>query len=350
MGDQPLTSRTAFLWTGAIALVVVVATVTAFVIVLFFGNDQGASGPAEATGTPTSVTTAVQLRSGPAGDTAINGNLLAGTPVRVIGRDDDGDWIFVEVAGPPTIRGWVQAASLAPPPDLAALTISTPEPPLAGSPSATVTVPNVAPTFTPDLPDLAIQSVFSRDNRVVVVVTNVGVVDVLAEITVAIDGGSPRTGDVKPGEPLRPDDQLEIVLDDEYVQRRALIGIEVSTEPLIEETDVDNNSLETVISPDVPNDLGIESAAFDGPETALRVVISNNSTIPVTGSATLTVRENTEERTRLGVAQPLLELAPGETVSVEFPDIVDFTIDEIAIRLSSDAVNDADLTNNGFPR
>lgn len=351
---EPSTNRTAFLWAGAVMTVVVIATVTAFVIIVLFGDDDEASPPATPEATPTTVNSAVALRSGPAGDTAINGNLQAGTEVRVIGRSESSDWLFVEVAGPPAVRGWVPLESLTPPPDVVALTVSTPEPALVASATATATpgatTASGQPTFTPDLPDLAIESVFSRDNRVVVVVTNVGVVDLNAEVTVSIDGGSPHTADIKPGEPILPDDQLEIALDNEYVQRRALITVTVATEPAVEEGNLENNTLETVISPDLENDLSIATVAFDGPEGALRIELQNNSSIPVTGAATITVRENSEERTRLGVAQPLFELAPGEVISIDFPEIVELTADDITVRLSSDAVNDADPTNNVFPQ
>ncbi len=352
MAAEPTTSRTAFLWAGAVMTVVVVATTTAFAIVVFLGDDDEAA-PATATPeTSTTVTRALALRSGPAGDTAINGNLQAGAVVGVIGRDESSEWIFVEVAGPPPVRGWVEVDDLSPPPDLAALPLSTPEPLPRASATVTATATSAAsqPTFTPDLSDLAIVSVFSRDNRVVVVVTNSGVVDLDAQVTVSIDGGPVRAADIKPGEPIRPGDQLEIVLDDEYVQRRALITVAVATDPEIEEDSLDNNTLETVISPDLANDLGIAAVTFDGPEGSLRVTLSNNSSIPVTGAASLTVRENNEERARLGVEQPQFTLAPGETIDVDFPEIVGLTVEDVTVRLSTNAVNDADPTNNVFPQ
>lgn len=335
-----------------------VATVTAFLIVVLAGGDEDVP-IATATATPdlpatAAITGALALRSAPAGDTAITGRLDAGTEVRILGRTEDSTWLLVDVPAQAGLSGWLVAVAVTPSPDLATLSVVAPTATATASPTRSagnVTVtPTALPTFTPDRPDLRIDSIFSRDNRVTVVVSNAGVVDLIAEILISVDGGDPRLADIKPGEPLRPDEQLEIRLDDEYVQRRALIRATVTTSPEVEEDNLDNNSLETVIAPDIPNDLGIASVAFDGPEGALRVILQNNSTIPITGAATITVRERTELRTRLATQQPQFSLEPGATVAVDFPEIVELTIDDIEISLSTDAVNDADPANDLFPQ
>lgn len=358
MSEDRSATRAPFIWAGAAVFVVMVATVTAFLIVVLFGGDDEpatAAEPTEVAAPPATVTAEVALRSAPASDTAIAGQLAEGAGIVVAGRSVDGNWLFVEAFDDPTIRGWVEAAAVSPTPEFAALAIIQPDATPTPSPSRTVVAGQ--PTFSPDLPDIQIDTIFSRDNRVTVVVSNVGVIDVNAEILLSIDGGEPRAADVKPGEPLRPDDQLEIVLDEEYVQRRALISATVSTNPPIDEMNTENNSVETVISPDIPNDLGISDVAFSGPDGALQVTIRNNSTIPVTGSASISVREREGERTRLAVEQPAFSLAAGATLVVDLPSVVEvldetdaLTIDDIEVRLNSDAVNDSDPTNDIFPQ
>ena len=347
--NRALATRRAFLWVASVMIVVVVAALTAFLLVILFGEDDA---PATAEAAPPAVHASAVLRSAPAADTAITARLEAGTEVRILGRNVNADWLFVESIARTEDRGWIETAAVepAPPTETIAVWTQFEATSTAGDPMASPTATAGQPTFTPDLPDLRVDSVFARDNRVTVVLSNVGVVDVVGEILISIDGGEPRSADIKPGEPLRPDDQLEIRIDDEYVQRRAVIRVEVLTDPPIEEEDQANNSFETVISPDVPNDLGISSVRFDGPAASLRVLLWNNSTIPITGSATITVRGRSEDRPRLGTAQPTFQLAPGAELAVDFPGIVALTIDDIEVRLASNAVNDADPTNDVFPQ
>ena len=207
-----------------------------------------------------------------------------------------------------------------------------------------------APTFTPDLPDLTIEAIFARDNRLAVVITNIGVVDASGEIFLSVDGGEPIPADVKPGEPLRPDDRLEVVLDSEYVQRRATVRVAVSTDPLIEEETLENNQLETVVTPDRPNDLAIMIVSLDGPEGSLRVTVRNESPIPITGQATISARESGGEFRQLGTFQPFFTLAPGETLDVDFPDAIDVELDNVEVLMNTTAINDADATNDVYPR
>jgi hypothetical protein len=355
--------RSALLWAGAASGVVAVAAITAFLLVVVFGDDSF-SDQLE----PPAVHKAAVLRSAPDPTAAITAQLNAGEEIRIRGRNLNADWYFVESIAHPENQGWIKAAAVEPLPPAESLTVFTPPAatttPTAGTqpPGGPTTAP-VQPTFTPDLPDLRVDSVFSRDNRVTVVVSNVGVIDVTAEILVSIDGGPPQRADVKPSEPLRPDDQLEIRLDKEYVQRRAVITVAVLTDPPIEEENSANNEMETVISPDVPNDLGIALAGFTGANGVLQVTLRNNSTIPITGIATLIVRERGDLRARLGTAQTRLALDPGEELIVNFADIVELTtdgielttdgieltIDDIEVRLSTNAINDANRANDVFP-
>ncbi|MDA0352601.1 MAG: hypothetical protein O3A10_10385 [Chloroflexi bacterium] len=350
MIDEQATTRTGFLWAGAIVLIVVVATVMAFMIVVLFGsdNDPISVTPDDAVERITMVTDTL-LRSAPAPDVAVSAQLAAGDEVRIIGRSEDGTWIFLESIERSAARGWAAVNAVTPPPDPEALTVIPPDATPTPRPSATATAAVTQPTFTPDLPDLRVESVFSRDNQVIVTIVNAGVVDAIGSIFVSVDGGVPHPADTKPGEPLRPDEQLQILLANEYVQRRAVISATVSTEPAIDESDLTNNTLETVISPDLPNDLGLSGAAFDRPGGALRARLHNYSPIPITGNAVVTVRERTPERTRIGTKSLSFSLAPNGEQQIDFPEIVDREIGEIEIRLSSDAVNDANPSNDVFP-
>ena len=351
-GPTGLASRTAFLWVAGVMLVVMTATLTAFaIVVLVSGDDPPAPRAGAEDGTPPAVSRAVALRSGPAGDTAIVARLDAGDPITIVGRNEDATWLLVEPLDRSGLRGWIELDAVDPPPPIEGLAIAA-APDGDGTPTigSTSTPTGALPTFSPDLPDLAIDRAFSRDNRLTVVITNVGIVDVTSEILLSLDGADPVRLDVKPGEPLRPDQQLEVVLEDEYVQRRAVVRLEVFTDPPIEEQSTANNSLETVVAPDLPNDLGIMSAALDGPDGALRVSVQNLSEIPLTGGATLTVRERTGNRTRLGTAQPVFEdLPPGAQLAVDFPELVDLQLDAIEVLLTSDAINDANSFNNIYP-
>ena len=355
MNDEPTpntaASRSAFLWVGGVMLVVIVATATAFLAVVFFGNDADPPASEQPTATATvAIAVAVRdlaLRSAPDGAAAIVDRLNTGDPVEITGRDSTGDWLIVHPEGDSATKGWVPTDGIDPLPPLDQLPITT----ALTAPDVTASVtPTGAPTFTPDLPDLVIEAVFARDNQLTVVIANIGIVDAIGDIFVSVDGGTPIPADVKPGEPLRPDDRLEVVLETEYVQRRANVSVAVSTDPAIDEESLDNNSRETIVTPDRPNDLAISSVTVEGPDASLRVTIRNNSPIPITGSVTISARESSGDFTELGTLQPFVTLAPGETLNVDFPDTSEVVIDNLQVLMSTTAINDADSANDTFPR
>lgn len=359
MSDEPTTptttaARSAFLWIGAVMLVIMAATVTAFIAVVLFGNDEAPPTSEDPAGGPTPVAIAVRdlpLRSAPDGATAIVARITTGDPVSILGRNTDGDWLLVAPEADPSTEGWLPADGIDPLPPLDQIPVSTAlAAPGTGTATATATG---APTFTPDLPDLTIEAVFARDNRLTVVIANIGVVDATGAIFISVDGGTPIPADVKPGEPLRPDDRLEVVLDTEYVQRRATVHVTVSTDPAIDEETMENNAFETVVTPDRANDLAISIVSLDGPEGSLRVTIRNESSIPITGQATVSARESGGNFTQLGTRQPFFTLAPGETLDIDFPAVdpeLELTLDNIEVLMSTTAINDADATNDVFPR
>ncbi|MBT5774398.1 MAG: SH3 domain-containing protein [Dehalococcoidia bacterium] len=353
MNDEPTpntaASRSAFLWVGAVMLVVIVATATAFLGVVLFGNDADPPASEEPTAT-VAIAVAVRelaLRSAPDGAAAIVARLNTGDAVEITGRDATGDWLIVHPEGNPATEGWVPVDGIDPLPPLDQIPITI----ALAAPDVTASVtPTGAPTFTPDLPDLVIEAVFARDNRLTVVIANIGIVDAIGAIFVSVDGGTPIPADVKPGEPLRPNDQLEVTLETEYVQRRASVSVAVSTDPAIDEESLENNARETVVTPDRPNDLAIASVTVEGPDASLRVTIRNNSPIPITGSVTISARESSGDFTELGTLQPFFTLAPGETFDVDFPDTSEVALENVQVLMTTTAINDTDFGNDTFPQ
>ena len=230
--------------------------------------------------------------------------------------------------------------------------------PVVGDASETAALPSPAaaggaPTATPDFPDLVIEAVFSRDNRLAVVVTNLGNADIEGAIFVAVAGATPVRIDIG-GKPLRPGDTLEAVLPDEYVQLRAVVTVEVRPSEGVEEEDTANNRFETIIEPDIPNDLELLSVEL-GPEPAtLTITVRNNSVIPLVGTVTIAVRQTAPSTLLLGRFQAPLEIEAGGTQSYQQRfDVADadaLDLARIQVILSSDAINDARESNNIFPR
>lgn len=269
----------------------------------------------------------------------------AGAPVQLAARSPDGAWYMVEVAGNDQWAGWAPAEAVAGAERVSELPVAV----VATEPAPT---PSAAPTETADLPDLIVEAVYSRNNRLVVVIANEGNADVAVPITLTV-GGVPHVVGVA-GKPLRPGDQLETTLDDEYVQRRASVVIEVSAEG-VEEDDTANNRRTFVVSPDVANDLEVialelDPAAQDG-IASIRITVRNNSVIPIVGAVTLAIRRVTPSSELLARFDEPLEIAAGATHVYEkrLPD-PGGTVADLQVILSSDAINDADPANDVYPR
>jgi hypothetical protein len=329
-------------------LVVIVATATAFFAVALFGNEADPTAFEEPTPTiviPVAVRE-LALRSTPDAAAAIVARLNTGDAVEITGRDATSEWLFVHPEGNPATEGWVPADGIEPVPPLEQIPVTM----VFATPDITTSIaPTGVPTFTPDLPDLVIESVFSRDNQLTVVIANIGIVDAIGPTFVSVDGGTPVATDVKPGEPLRPNDHLEVVLATEYVQRRASVSVTVSTDPAMDEESLDNNTRKTIVTPDRPNDLAITSVTVEGPDASLRVTIRNESPIPITGSVTISARESSGNFTELGTLQPFFTLAPRETLELDFPGTSEVELDNVQVLMTTTAIDDADSANDIFP-
>ncbi len=330
---------------GGLAIVLVTGVIAAVtVMVLFDGDEQSLS-------TDTVLNREVTLRSSPDAASGALATLAGGVPVTVTARSADGLWVAVEVEGR-GFSGWAPSEAidnLTPTPQPVEATVAA-RPSASASPTASRTA--ATPTQTPDYPDLEVQAIFSRENRLVVAITNVGDADVNGAVFVIVDNGEPVLESVG-GKSLRPGDTLEAVLDQEYVQRRGTVTVEVRLAAGVEEGSPNNNELEVVLSPDVPNDLEVSGIALD-PETAtLTVSVGNNSIIPIVGVATIAVRETAPSSALIARFDVLIKVEAGATqehtrtleVEGELPDVAN-----LLVILFSSALNDAVDANNTFPR
>jgi hypothetical protein len=212
------------------------------------------------------------------------------------------------------------------------------------SPTATSTE---NPTLTPDVPDLVVQRIGSRDNHVLVVVANEGAADAEGPIEVSVDGGQPHRIDV--GKPLRPGDSVEQVLDGEFVQRRARVTVEITTIAPREEN-AGNNVLSDVVEPDVPNDLELRAVARDQATGELLVTIANLSPIPLVGTVLIGVRQTVPSDELLLRDMRSLDVDVGGENTFRFVELIDLDLSTIRVILSTDAITDADPSNNTVPR
>jgi hypothetical protein len=350
--DEPRAAadRRLFGIAGALIGVVMVATLTVVALLVLVRRDAApapvvapAATPA-AEGTPAagaSLLRAIELRSGPASDVAIITRLAAGTRLRVLGRSQDGQWLVVAPEARPEQVGWVPAAVVGGL-DVSALAVVSPE---GGSPARPATA---VPTLTPDLPDLRVARSFARGNVLHVEVVNDGAGDALGAILVSVNDAEPLPLDVKPGEALRAGESVEAAIRGVYVQLRAPVHVQVILEGGAEE-DVDNNEWSGIVAPDLPNDLEVRSVttAADG---HVVVTIVNNSPIPVSGAVTVSIREALPGTTLIARETRSMTIAAGGVIDFAFPDVRGVDLTRVTIRLSSDAIEDAVIANNSYPR
>ena len=346
MRDRAAVRRSGLAWAGGAAVVAAAAAVTALVVVaLFDGREQAPSAP--------TLSRAVTLRAAPSEDAEAVAPLLleAGVPVVPAGRSEDGRWLVLDIPGRDVV-GWAPADAVANAGDLAALPVVGGMASPTSTPTPTAAV--AGPTQTPDLPDLVIEAIFSRENRLVVVVANVGVADVDGPILVIVDGGEPIRVDVS-GKPLRAGETLEAVLEQEYVQRRAPVPVEVRPGEGVEEKDADNNRLQRMIAPDVPNDLELLSVELEPELARFAITVRNNGVIPLVGEVTVAVRRTAPASLLIGNFVASLDVEAGGTQVYEREfDLAAgapaLDLASIQVILSTDAINDASARNDIFPR
>lgn len=352
--EDPVEERHRFELIGAAIAFVVIATVVAFfvVVILPAGNDDdpiSAATPSptsSTTGTPPPpegprLTRAIELRSGPDSRVAIVTRLAASDAIRIVGRSEDGEWLTIGVVDRPGTVGWVPADAVAGVEDVSAL-------PVVASGVEPTSTPGG--TLTPDLPDLVIERAFSQQNRVMVRILNQGAGDAAGDFLLSVRGADPITLDVKPGEPLRAGQALEAPIPGFTVQLRQSVTLRLVPSIDRPEEDETNNDWEGFVEPDQPNDIEVVGATIQAPDNILIVVIRNNSPIPIVGALSITVREALPSTTMLGREAITVEMPPDELMEFEFEDIQDFSLSQITINVSMNAIQDADIQNNVYPR
>ena len=338
------TDRRVFSVMGVIVAVAIVITFTAGAAVLLARRasvDAGVSRPAAST---TVAAREIELRSLPAADSAIVTRLTPGTPVRVLGRSPDARWLVVGLERATSIVGWVPIDAVAGAVDPQRLAI------VADARSVAPSGPAPASTFTPDFPDLRIDRVLSRQNRLIVVVVNDGPGDLTTPIFIALNGAAPQRVETKSGEPLRARDEVEAPIAGALVQVRGRVSVKVATQPADREEDTSNNTWSGVVEPDVPNDIEIVGAVPAGADGHLVVMVRNNSPIPIAGAITLTVRESPPGTRLIGRIEQNVSLEPRATIDVQMSDVQRVDLTRVIVRLSSDALTDTVLANDSYPR
>ena len=314
MQDEP---RQGSRWRWLVPPLALLATAAATAAVLLLVLDPGVPrGPATAPAEPTTATPA---------STATPGAMSAASP----------DATESPAATQP-------ATPVAP-----ATEAASPAAPASPTPSAEATA---TPTLDPrlDYPDLVVREVFSRLNQLYVVVANAGDADADGLIEVSVDGGPPQPIDT--GKALRPGDLLEYPLEGAYVQRRAQVVVSVQPSVSIVERNAGNNVFVGIVEPDVPNDLAIIDVTYGGSGPHLIATLRNRSPIPLRGEVTIGIREIAPEDRLLLRETRELEIDRGATQTFEFPGITSAPLESVQVIISTDAINDADESNDALPR
>jgi hypothetical protein len=345
---SPGTDRRTFRIMGIVIAVVVVATLTASAAVVLArrsGISIGLSTGTSATPAPVALTLrrAIELREGPAPDTAIVTRLPAAAPVLVLGRSIDSSWLVVSLRSASDVVGWVPADAVEGVRDANRLAVIMDA--RSAAPATTAAAQRPA-----DLPDLRIEAASSRNNRLVAVIVNDGPGDLPTPLLVAVNDGNPVLIETKAGEPLRAKERVEVVVPGEFVQLRARVTLKVQTEPTSREAHTDNNAWTGIIEPDRPNNLGIAKAEAVGDDRHLVVTVQNDSPIPVRGTLNLTVREPLPSTTLLGRDARDVAIEAGKSLDIPFPDLKQVDLTRITVRLSTDAIHDDVLADDVYPR
>jgi hypothetical protein len=342
-------------WLAPLAAFAAVAGVTAIVAVALLADDDDDGPATDRADAGPAAAGSIAVRDAPSEGAALLATLPAGTLLRIEGRSADGGWLAVTELGldgrPPAmpVAGWAPAAAIDGVADAEALTVVDAEryrrptlAPGAGAPPA-----EASPTLTPDVPDLLVEDVYARANRLVVLVSNGGSADAEGPIEVSVDGGPAQRIDV--GKPLRPGDTLEGVLESEYVQLRAAVTVTVRAGEIREEN-AGNNTFSGVVAPDEPNDLEVFGVELEPDGDYVVVIVRNNSPIPLGGAVTIGVRQTAPTDQLLLREQRALEIEAGGTQRFELTALTGIGVEFLRVILSTDAISDADSANNTFPR
>lgn len=341
MNAAPDEQSSPFVWFGGVALALILAVATAMLVVAIFGGGGGDDDPAPATPETASVGSrladATSVLEAPRAGAPEVARLEGNAEVRVVGRLANGLWFAIEAGERGDVVGWVRTSAVLDAPPGAEI-------PVVAAPGASTSTPSS--TVVPEAADLALEEVRSSQNQLVVSLTNLGGSDITTAVLVSINGGEPQRIEVAE-KPLRPGDRLDLPLDGEYVQRRATLEVSATIEDG-EDADESNNEVTATIGPDVPNDLEVGAVTL---EPFLAVEVRNNSPIPIVGVISVGVRETRPTNALLGRRDDLpVQIEAGGSVSVPFDGLRGLDLTRIQVILDTNAINDADPTNDVYPR
>jgi hypothetical protein len=116
------------------------------------------------------------------------------------------------------------------------------------------------------------------------------------------------------------------------------------------EENAGNNVLSDVVEPDVPNDLELRAVARDQATGELLVTIANLSPIPLVGTVLIGVRQTVPSDELLLRDMRSLDVDVGGENTFRFVELIDLDLSTIRVILSTDAITDADPSNNTVPR
>jgi hypothetical protein len=335
--------RNPLVWFAAAGGIVMAATLVAIAFwVLRFGEPSTEAPSRASTGTPAlsplatpALVRDTPLRVAPAADAREVATALKGTPLRLAGRLEDGSWYAVEVVGRLDALGWVPAAALT--------AVEASLVPVVSAPGSGSFVPQGAGLN--DLPNLVLDRLIVRQNRLIAVLSNDGHIDLPGPFTVTVGNGEAHQITL-PGKSLRPGDRIENPVEGEYVQRRASVVVIVTTTTREETTD--DNRLDAIVEPDVPNDLEVLTAAV-APE--LSVTVRNNSPIPLVGTINITARETApSSRLLRRLDDAPLRIDAGGTQAFVFTGLTGLDLSRTQVLIDTTAINDADVRNDVYPR
>lgn len=209
------------------------------------------------------------------------------------------------------------------------------------------TAASAGPERTPGV-DLVLHAVTVRQNRLVILVANDGVTEFNSPIMVTVSDAPPHQLDL--GSPLRSGEALEAVLNTEYVQRRATVAVLVATAAEVDRANLGNNRIETVVGPDQPLDLAIDSVTLDEADGHVVVTVTSRASIPLVGTVTLSVRELPPSNLLLASSDHTLEVATASLQAFHLRTLVRPDLARLIVSISTDAIADADAANDRFPR
>lgn len=342
----------------------VAATLTVVAAVLLFDGDRvdaptAPAAPAEpaspAASTPHAAR-ATEVLDAPGSGGRQRGTLEAGTPLRIEGRSADRAWLAIAARSADggesssTVTGWVRADAVTGVGDIEALdVVGARAYRLPVETPTAATGHDAAPTPPPNPPDLVVREVFARENHLVVVVANEGSGNADADgvIEVSVNGG--RFVRIDTGKTLRPGDELERVVEGQYVQRRSRVAVTLRAWGILEGR-TDNNTFESEIAPDTFNDIEVAAVGVDPDGGHVTVEVRNNSPIPLAGDVTLAVRTPAPDGPTLFSADFALEVAAGGTSRYDLRELTGVEADSLSVTVTTDAINDADSANNTYPR